>query len=141
MVLIGVVVLVLHGEGGLKRTGISADVVAVGVALIGSCRSWVAEFGFRNSTEAIRAALSRGTTAGSSPGWRGRRRQHSWRLEDSSSSVASRGVYLIGLTASLAGFALAAPTPASLRRDQEQLDASGKTLNLLESLGGSPGSR
>lgn len=48
-------------------------------------------------------------------------------------------VYLIGLTASLAGFAPAAPTPASLRRDQEQLDASRKTLNLLESLGGSQG--
>lgn len=46
-------------------------------------------------------------------------------------------VYLIGLTASLASLGLAAPTRSSVRRDQLQLDAAGKGLDLLESLSGS----
>ncbi|MDP9072147.1 MAG: hypothetical protein M3N68_12880 [Actinomycetota bacterium] len=44
-------------------------------------------------------------------------------------------VYGIGLAASLAGFALAAPTRASVRREQEQITASGRSLDLLEVLG------
>lgn len=43
-------------------------------------------------------------------------------------------VFGIGLAASLAGFALAAPTRASLRREQQQLIASGSSLDLLEVL-------
>nr|MDQ3575945.1 hypothetical protein [Actinomycetota bacterium] len=42
----------------------------------------------------------------------------------------------IGLAASLAGFALAAPTRASVRREQQQIAASGTSLDLLEVLSG-----
>lgn len=139
VVLIGVVVLILHKEGGLHRTGVSAEVVAVAVTLIGilslvAGRVWVPQLD------------------GSDPGGVVRSYHHRFFARmawaEAPALLAFGGflllggepwVYLIGLTASLVGFAFAAPTLASLRRDQEQLDASGKTLNLLESLGGSPG--
>lgn len=140
VVLIGVVILILHSEGGLKRTGISVDVVAVGLALIGILslvggRVWVPQLDGSDSGSVVQSYHSRFFA------------RLAW--AEAPALLAFGGflllggepwVYLIGLTASLAGFGLAAPTPASLRRDQEKLDASGKTLNLLETLGGSPGS-
>ena len=137
VVLIGVVVLVLDREGGLNRTGVSADVIAVGVTFIGILslvggRVWVPGLDGSDPGSVVRSYHSRFFA------------RVAW--AEAPALLAFGGflvlggepwVYLIGLMASLAGFALAAPTPASLRRDQEQLDASGKTLNLLESLGGS----
>ena len=139
MVLIGVIVLILQSEGGLKRTGVSAQLVGVGVTLIGVLslvggRVWVRQLDGSDLESVIQSYRSRFFA------------QVAW--AEAPALLAFGGflllggepwVYLIGLTASLAGFAPAAPTPASLRRDQEQLDASGKTLNLLESLGGSQG--
>lgn len=135
VVLISVVVLVLQSEGGLKRTGVSAEVVAVGVTLIGilslvAGRVWVPQLDGSDPGGIVRSYHSRFFA------------RMAW--AEAPALLAFGGflllggepwVYLIGLTASLAGFALAAPTRASLRRDQEQLEASGKTLNLLESLG------
>ena len=139
MVLIGVVVLILQSEGGLKRTGVSAQPVAVGITLIGILslvggRVWVPRLDGSDLGSVVQSYRSRFFA------------RVAW--AEAPALLAFGGflllggepwVYLIGLTASLAGFALAAPTPASLRRDQQQLDASGKTLNLLESLGGSQG--
>lgn len=139
MVLIGVVVLILQSEGGLKRTGVSAQLVAVGITLIGILslvggRVWVAPLDGSDLGSVVQSYRSRFFA------------RVAW--AEAPALFAFGGflllggepwVYLIGLTASLAGFALAAPTPASLRRDQEQLDASGRTLSLLQSLGGSQG--
>lgn len=136
MLLIGVVVLILQSEGGLKRTDVSAQVVAVAVILIGILslvggRVWVPNLDGSDLGSVIQSYRSRFFA------------RVAW--AEAPALLAFGGflllggepwVYLIGLTASLAGFALAAPTPASLRRDQQQLDASGKTLNLFESLGG-----
>ncbi len=141
VMLIGVVVLILHNEGGLSRTGVSAEVVAVAVTLIGILsllggRVWVPRLNGSDPGGVVQSYQSRFFA------------RVAW--AEAPALLAFGGflllggepwVYLIGLTASLVGFALAAPTPASLRRDQEQLDASGNTLDLRESLGGSPGPR
>ena len=135
VVLIGVVVLILHSEGGLNRTGVSAKAIAVGVTLIGilslvAGRVWVPQLDGSDPGGVVRSYHRRFFA------------RMAW--AEAPALFAFGGflvlggepwVYLIGLTASLVGFALAAPTRASLRRDQEQLDASGRTLNLLESLG------
>jgi hypothetical protein len=137
MVLIGVVVLILQSEGGLKRTDISAQLVAVVVTLIGILslvggRVWVPQLDASDLGSVLQRYRSRFFA------------RIAW--AEAPALLAFGGflllggepwVYLIGLTASLAGFALAAPTPASLRRDQAQLDASGRTFDLLEILGGS----
>lgn len=137
MVLIGVVVLILQSEGGVKRTGVSADLVVGGVTLIGMLslvggRVWVPQLDGSDLGSIIQSYRSRFFA------------RVAWAEAPALLAFGGflllggePGVYLIGLTASLIGFALAVPSPASLRRDQARLDASGKTLNLLESLGGS----
>jgi hypothetical protein len=141
VVSIGVVVLILHSEGGLNRTGVSAEVVAAGVALIGVVsllggRVWVPQLDGSDPGRLVQSFHSRFFA------------RMAW--AEAPALFAFGGflvlggepwVYLIGLTASVACLAIAAPTRASLRRDQERLDTSGRTLNLLESLGGSPGPR
>lgn len=138
VVSIGIVVLILHSEGGLNRTGVSVEVVAAGVTLIGVVslvggRVWVPQLDGSDRGRLVQSFASRFFA------------RMAW--AEAPALFAFGGflvlggepwVYLIGLTASVAGFALAAPTRASLRRDQERLDTSGRTLNLLESLGGSP---
>ena len=141
VVLIGVVVLILHTEEALKRTGTSADVVAVGVALIGI----LSLVGGR-----VRVPQLDGSDPGSVVQSYHSRFFARLAWAEAPALLAFGGflllggepwVYLNGLTASLAGFGSAAPTPACLRRDHEQLEASGESLNLLESLGAPPGWR
>ncbi|MDP1804973.1 MAG: hypothetical protein Q8K72_07400, partial [Acidimicrobiales bacterium] len=132
---IGVVVLILHNEAGLNRTGVSAEVVAGGVALIGVVslvggRVWVPQLDGSDRGRLVQSFHNRFFA------------RMAW--AEAPALLAFGGflllggepwIYLIGLTASLAGFAWAAPTPASLHRDQEQLDASGRALDLREVLG------
>ena len=141
VVLIGVVVLTLDSSGALKRTAFPQRVVAGGVIVIGIMslvggRVWVPRLDGTDRGSVVQSYQSRFFA------------RVAW--AEAPAHLAFGGflllggeawVYLIGLTASLAGFALAAPSRAAVRRDQDQLDAAGKALDVLQSLGGSPSGR
>ena len=134
VVMIGVVVLTLDPE--LERTGVPVGLVASGVTLIALAsvvggRIWVPRL-----EGGDRATVARSFH---------RRLMARLAWAEAPALTAFGGfllvggeawIYVIGLTASVAGLALAAPTRASLRRDQERLDATGTELDLVESLGG-----
>ena len=140
VVLIGVVVLTLDASGALERTDSSAAVVALLVILTGSIslvggRIWVPRLDGSDRASLVRSYRNRFLV------------KVAW--AEAPALVAFAGflllggeawVYLIGLATSLAGFALAAPSRASLRRDQAKLDASGAKFDLLEALSGAPAS-
>jgi len=140
IVLIGVAVLTLDSKGGLhRRDGVSIEVVVLGVALVGVLslvgeRLWVPRLDASDRDSVLRS-------------WRSRFfARTAW--AEAPALVAFGGflllggeawVYLVGLAASIAGFALASPSRGSVLRDQKQLDAAGEELDLLAMLGGWPG--
>lgn len=134
VVMIGVVVLALDAE--LGRSGVPAEVVAFGVTLIGIVsvaggRIWAPRLEGGDRATVVRSFHRRLMAR---PAW------------SEAPALAAFGgfllvgdeawIYAIGLTASIAGLTLAAPTRASLQRDQARLDAAGTGLDLVESLGG-----
>lgn len=138
LLLIGVVVLTLDNSGALDRTSVSAEPVAGGITLIGilslaAGRVWVPRLTGTDRRSLVQSYQNRFFA------------RVAW--AEVPALLAFGGflllggeawVYLIGLTASLVGLGLAAPTWASVHRDQERLDAAGERLSLLESLSGSP---
>lgn len=139
VVLIGVVALTLDTTGGLQRSRVATGPVVAGVILIGIVslvggRIWVPRLDPSDRASLVRSYRSRLFA------------RVAWAEVP---ALAAFGgflllggepwVYLIGLAASLAGFALAAPTRASLARDQRDLDASGKPIDLPGTLGEASG--
>ncbi len=134
MLLIGNVVLILDTSGDLRRSDASVGVVAAGVAVIGvlSLAGGRIAVPSLDASDPARLVTSYRSRFFARLAW-----------AEAPALLAFAGflllggeawVYGIGLAASLAGFALAAPTRASVRRDQEQIAASGTSLDLLEVL-------
>jgi len=141
LLLIGNVVLILDTSGDLNRTDVSAGVIAAVVALIGL----LSLVGGRIAVPSLDASdPARLVTSYRSRFFA----RLAWAEVPALLAFAGflllggeAWVYGIGLAASLAGFALAAPTRASVRREQELIAASGASLDLLEVLSatGRPG--
>ncbi len=134
IILIGYVVLILDTEY-LTRTDVPAGVIAVAVGVIGLVslvggRIGVPRLDVSDPARLVRSYRSRLFA------------RLAW--AEAPALLAFAGflllggqawVFGIGLVASLAGFALAAPTRASVRREQERLAASGSSVDLVEVLG------
>ena len=138
VVMIGVVVLTLDSDAQLERTGVAAEAVASGVALIGLLsvvggRIWVPRLEGGDRATVVRSFHRRLMA------------RLAWAEVPALAAFGGflllggeAWIYAIGLTASCAGLALATPTRASLEQDQERLDATGTETDLLESLDGDP---
>ncbi|CAA9243131.1 MAG: hypothetical protein AVDCRST_MAG10-1707 [uncultured Acidimicrobiales bacterium] len=136
LVMIGVVVLTLDNDAELERTGVPVGVVACGVILIGFAsvvggRFWVARLVGVDGATVVRSFHRRLTG------------RLAWAEVPALTAFGgfllvggAAWIYGIGLTVSITGLTSAAPTRASLQRDQERLDAAGTGLDLVESLGG-----
>lgn len=134
IILVGYVVLILDTEY-LTRRDVSAGVVAVTVGAIGLVslvggRIAVPRLDVSDPARLVRSYRSRLFA------------RLAW--AEAPALLAFAGflllggeawVYGIGLVASLAGFALAAPTRTSVRREQERLADSGSNVDLVEVLG------
>lgn len=136
ILMIGIAVLILDTSGDLNRTGVSAGVVAVGVAVIGLVSVVGGRVGVPSldASDPMRLVTTYRNRVFARLAW-----------AEAPAILAFAGflllggeawVYGIGLGASLIGFALAAPTRASVRREQEEVSASGSSLDLLEILSG-----
>ncbi len=135
ILLIGNVVLILDNSGDLERTDVSSGVVGAVVTVIGV----LSLVGGRIGAPALKAS----GPAHLVTSYRSRFfARMAW--AETPALVAFGGflllggeawVFGIGLAASLVGFVLAAPTRASLRRDQEQITATGSSVDLLEVMG------
>ena len=138
ILIIGEVVLILDTSGGLDRTDVPVGVVAAAVTLVGlfsliGARIAVPRLDWTDAARLVTSYRSRlfGRVA--------------W--AEVPALVAFAGflllggeawVFGIGLMASLANLARAAPTRASVRRDQERLRPSRSTLDLLSLLSPPP---
>lgn len=133
-VLMGIVVLILDSGGVLERSGVPAGAVAAGVATMGLVclvggRIGVPRLDGSNPSrlaESYRSRFFARLAFSETPA-----------LLGFGAFLLLGGeawVYAIGLAASLASFAVAAPTRASVRRDQENLAASGSNLDLVDLL-------
>jgi hypothetical protein len=134
LVLLGTVVLILDSKGGLDPTAVPTGAVAVGVTVVGVICLVGGRVGVPGLDGSDRAALLESY-----------RRRLFVRLawSEAPALVAFGGflllggqawVFGIGLFASLAGLALAAPTRRSAQRDQEQMEEAGSSADVWDAL-------